>query len=468
MHRLKTNAFILLGLVALYFVYHLVLSLVIQERINSIRRAGFPATCAELDKWYVQPPAGQNAADIYAEAFTHFETWTNKLTKSSIPADFVTNDCHSPPKVKHDLLPVVGMAELPPRTEPLPAGMQQLVAEYLSDNSEALRLLHRAGSMKSCRYPIDLTKGIEGALGPLSSLRQAERLLYLETILNSDRQQPQEAVESVIASLGVSRSLNQEPRLISYFVQLACQVMSLDGLERVLNRVPLTDEQLAKLAVAIEESENQRALTRALVGERCCGDDLFQRLRSGKIPLNDIDSLLDEETFWIRPLLPLYKGASLLDLDEIAFLDIMDQFVKTAQLPLPESVAAASTVGDKVNHLPRWHALSRMLTGALDGTIKHTGRYDAKIRDTQAAIAVERYRVANGRLPDRLGDLVPTFLSDVPADPFDGRPLRYKTLAKGYVVYSVGEDREDNGGTEKNSNGSMYGKGTDITFTVER
>jgi hypothetical protein len=36
------------------------------------------------------------------------------------------------------------------------------------------------------------------------------------------------------------------------------------------------------------------------------------------------------------------------------------------------------------------------------------------------------------------------------------------------VVYSVGEDREDNGGTEKNSNGSMYGKGTDITFTVER
>jgi len=36
------------------------------------------------------------------------------------------------------------------------------------------------------------------------------------------------------------------------------------------------------------------------------------------------------------------------------------------------------------------------------------------------------------------------------------------------VVYSVGDDREDNGGTEKNSKGVSYVPGTDITFTVER
>jgi hypothetical protein len=63
---------------------------------------------------------------------------------------------------------------------------------------------------------------------------------------------------------------------------------------------------------------------------------------------------------------------------------------------------------------------------------------------------------------------VPTFLPAVPTDPFDGKPLRYKKLAKGYVVYSIGEDEVDNGGTEKNSKGVSYVEGTDITFTVER
>jgi len=74
------------------------------------------------------------------------------------------------------------------------------------------------------------------------------------------------------------------------------------------------------------------------------------------------------------------------------------------------------------------------------------------------SLAVERYRLANDALPDSLSTLVPKFLDAVPIDPFDGQPLRYKKLAKGCVVYSVGEDGKDDGGDEKK----------DITFTVER
>jgi hypothetical protein len=37
-------------------------------------------------------------------------------------------------------------------------------------------------------------------------------------------------------------------------------------------------------------------------------------------------------------------------------------------------------------------------------------------------------------------------VSGVPADPWDGRPLRYRRLPDGAVVYSVGADGVDNGG----------------------
>jgi type II secretory pathway pseudopilin PulG len=131
-------------------------------------------------------------------------------------------------------------------------------------------------------------------------------------------------------------------------------------------------------------------------------------------------------------------------------------------------MAASHAVNDKVQEVAPWHILSRMLLPALDKVVIKAGRCDAKIRAAQAALAVERYRLANDKLPTQLSDLVPGFLPAVPSDPFDGKPLRYKTLAKGYVVYSVGDDREDNGGAEKDSKGVSYVPGTDITFTVER
>jgi hypothetical protein len=468
LHRLKTVVLIVVGLIALDFVYHLSLSRSIQGRINSIHRAGFPATWIELDKWYVQPPDGENAADVYREAFAKFETWTNKPAQLSTPSDADDRSKFSSrPRSKHDLLPVVGTATLPPRTEPLPAGMQQLVAEYLSDNAGALRLLHQAAAMKSCRYPIDLSRGPATLLRHLNPARQAARLLYLEAIQDTEQQKPQEAVESVVASLGVAGSLDREPLLISQLVRIACQGISLDSLERILNRMPLTEEQLVALSAALGESGGQQAMTRAFVGERCCGAGFFEGARRGKFPLEEIGSP-DSQWLSVRPLSALYRATGLLELDEKSYLDLMGQDVKATQLPPPENLAAASAVVDETNQVPRWCVVSRMLLPALDKALVRAVRCDARIRDAQTAIAVERYRLAHGRLPNQLSELSPTFLPAVPADPFDGKPLRYKPLAKGYVVYSVGEDREDNGGTEKNSKGLSYVPGTDITFVVER
>src|SRR5262249_3650034 len=54
-----------------------------------------------------------------------------------------------------------------------------------------------------------------------------------------------------------------------------------------------------------------------------------------------------------------------------------------------------------------------------------------------ALLAVERYRLARGRWPASLPDVAPEFLKGVPVDPYDGRPLRYRALEDGVVVYSV-------------------------------
>ena len=41
---------------------------------------------------------------------------------------------------------------------------------------------------------------------------------------------------------------------------------------------------------------------------------------------------------------------------------------------------------------------------------------------------------------------MPDLLATVPIDPIDGKPLRFRRLADGVVIYSVGQDGRDDGG----------------------
>jgi hypothetical protein len=88
-----------------------------------------------------------------------------------------------------------------------------------------------------------------------------------------------------------------------------------------------------------------------------------------------------------------------------------------------------------------------------------------------AMVAVERYRLAHHGWPESLRVTIPDFLKRVPIDPYDGRPLRYRRLAHGVVIYSLGPDRQDNGGNlDRDQNLRLYTRteapGTDTGFQL--
>ena len=68
------------------------------------------------------------------------------------------------------------------------------------------------------------------------------------------------------------------------------------------------------------------------------------------------------------------------------------------------------------------------------------------------ACAIERFRLANNRLPQNLSELSPQYLKQIPNDIVCGLPLKYRPDAdqKSYVLYSMGFDFLDNNGTAKN------------------
>ena len=64
-------------------------------------------------------------------------------------------------------------------------------------------------------------------------------------------------------------------------------------------------------------------------------------------------------------------------------------------------------------------------------------------RSTALGLAAWRYKKLFGQFPGSSKDLTDQVLAMVPRDPFDGKPIRYLKTEDGFLIYSVGPDRDD-------------------------
>jgi len=79
---------------------------------------------------------------------------------------------------------------------------------------------------------------------------------------------------------------------------------------------------------------------------------------------------------------------------------------------------------------------------------EHLDRELAKRMALKLTLAAQRYYRLNGDWPGKLEELVPSFLIELPADPFGkaGETLQLKSDADGLIIYSLGINEFDDGG----------------------
>ncbi len=407
----------------------------LENRIGAIRAAGHPATCVELDKWYSIPNDVENAADVILDAISCYE-------EPNMPG----------------ILPVVGEAELPKRTEALSEETKKAVREYLAENKQTLELLGQAAAIEHSRYPINLGDGFDASMPYLSEIRSVVRLLELDAVWHGEENEGGAAVQSAESIFGVGRSLEKEPRIVSQLVRIGCLAIAARAIERVSNRAELTDEQLVKMSRAVGEAEGRSGFERAFVGGRCAVLDVFRQPDS-------VDPQLFGRPGSMGVLFKAYRVVGLWDKGATIYIDLVDEMLDVLRLPEHERVEAAKAVQAKLLQIPRIHVMLHMLMPAYSRIVEISVWNTADLRVARVGLAIERYRLAAGKLPDKLDELIPAYLDGVPKDPFDGKELRYKRLETGFVVYSIGQDGSDDGGKEKGKNS---GGNWDVTFIVER
>lgn len=420
----------------------------ITRQFAAIRAAGLPTSPQELDRWYATGPDANNAAVVLTQAFALLRTFPDKRSNE------------------------VTQPKLLDRREKWSAETRELIAEQVAMNSNALVVAQSAFHRTQCRYPVDLSYGIEAELPHLSGLKSLARAAALRAVLSAKAGQAVHWPRDIHFMLQLAATLEQEPLVISQLVRNAIVTMAVQTTERCLNAVPAT-EAASGLAEAFAKSARTNLLPRGLVGERAGAIPTFRMSRAewsrvGQSEENSAPATKPPPLAG-RPN-PFLWLSGFLERDLNFYLRAMETNIALAALPPPASLIATN-VAEQLTGLAqrRVYVLSGMVLPALSRAIVRDTQTRARVSLVQAALAIERYRAEHGRLPETLSDLTPTYLPVVPADPFTGRALQYRPQESSFVLYSVDRNGHDDGGRQKSLNAkSSDTTDYDLVFTVER
>lgn len=278
------------------------------------------------------------------------------------------------------------------------------------------------------------------------NVRESASLLAFDATIAAYNGDPDQAVRSVHAGLLAARANGDEPFLISMLVRVAVAQVARGALERVLGTCEPA-AGLAELQAAFAAEAEAPVLTTALRGERAAMNRLFENVANGTVPVATLiaagnmaggpPSTVTRLKAWG------YKGR--LPGDHLKMLETFTKFVEISRRPVHEQTALFKQVPlppDETRYM-----LTRLLMPACEKVAAADVRNKAMLRATAAAIACERFRRATGRWPESLAEIPKSILPDVPLDAYDGKPLRYVRTRDGALVYSVGPDGTDDGGT---------------------
>lgn len=375
------------ALVALYAGYRYTLHRLVQAKLDEIRRAGYPVTLAELDKWYPQPPPGENAADVYAEAFKHYAGWQSKSIAS--------------PLASGDFTAILG-------DHPLSAEIERSIRDWIATNNAAIELMEKATAIQKCRFPISYG---DSGLPLLAGVWRMQRLLVLRAVLEANDRQSQKATESLTIALRVSQALAKQPALQAQLLRLGCERSAFAVLPLLLAQGSVTDEQLDSLEASLGDAEVHESMTPAFIGQLCRGNDTFsQRVvvegPAGEDNLWRVPWVFDFRSGARRRLIwAVHDVIGSIDIDHLHLLDLMWRFLQASQMETSHRLSAAQAITSNVKRLPSFCFVSLLFVpnheDLFTAEITQIGRF----RAGRAALAIERYRIAKGVHPTNFTNL---------------------------------------------------------------
>jgi hypothetical protein len=302
----------------------------------------------------------------------------------------------------------------------------------------------KIADMPSGRYATNVKAELSWIIPNVDRANSTSWLLENDVALRIADAEMEDAWVSCQTVLNAGRSLGDEPLQVVQIVRGRIAGRAVGLMERTLAHGVVPEPRLAATQELLRDELTHPAVLISLRSNRAMVHHLCSLLQSGRANLSEAKRM--------------FAGSS-------GPGDVVDQVqgflgrpeIKPAHTWLLHYTTQAVEIGKRPEHevpsalteLEKTLADAPPLARIFAPRVRHlelvlTNR--ALARCAMAALAVERFRLEHGRWPAALEEVVAVkLLPEVPLDPFDGRPLRWRAAADGVVVYSIGRNGHGNG-----------------------
>lgn len=394
----------------------------------TLREGGTPLTMEEIERARAVVPEERNGAKVIEALFAELEA-------TRLPSG----------DERHRAVLVFGaIAEHFDLLTGIPKYAVEPSRTFLEEHRKTFNHLGELRQYSIGRFVIDHQELPYSTLLPhLSPVRQAGKLLHLAAVLALVDDDLAAARDAVILQFRLARTLHDEPILASRFVQIRVTDLAIDGLELILASAEPDHQSLEAIRVEVEDRLKSDTLRWALLGERALFVGVCEELAAGNTTWRDLQAISSQTGPPVASALGI--PAFLVRRNQIRGTAMYTWLIDAAE----ESDAlskAASRVNAEARNLPSTQLIAKVFVRDCHSTVGSHFRTIARLHCARVALAAERFRLSVGRLPETPDELIPGFLDAIPDDPFDDNPLRWAPTAEGVVIYSIGENRSDEGG----------------------
>jgi hypothetical protein len=341
----------------------------------------------------------------------------------------------------------------------------QRVANVLTKAATAIQQIDAAQAKPKCVFQTGLSA--DSDLAHLQAARSFGQLAALQ--LYHARATGDFALAEAAANRGLRMSRDVQPRgpLVSQLVSISIDGQILTIIESVSLRDPsLTVQNCDRLLAVLAQHQAQgvNRLDEGLRNEYVVTRNSLQDLESGRMTMQELMEMTTGKAAASAPPIArheaevaacnrLYKrqieglaraanrAASLQEFQtEIAR-------IKSDSEAFKAEVAATPAADRPALRAKAPSFLAIFLTAPIPAFAEGVQRIETQLAGLQMLIALRRYELAHGMLPASLETAAAeSSLTMVPTDPYSGQPLKYAVVDGKPTVYSVGKDKQDDGG----------------------
>ncbi len=350
------------------------------------------------------------------------------------------------------------------------------VGKDLDSNRDVLDELGTIVRSPVLRYPLNY-RGINTLLPHVARQKRAAQWLSASALYKVHLNDISGAIDDIESILLLARFIENEPILISQLVRVAVVQIAVQNCWPLLQH-DVGNAELVRLQKLFCDINMIGPMTLALQGERAMDRDTFAMIRSEQI---NFDAIADSTTLdgddddtpraldnvpygnemknalRAHVIFPIWRQVFSYE-DERHALEEMQRMIDGTRTATKARSAAGlqpldAILKEKHRAGGEYRSWKYFVTGLLVPATAKAGnrafRSQTHCEMIVAAVALKRYHMRHKKHPNDLHGLVPEFVPQVPIDYMDGKPLRYRLDGDQFVLWSVGLDGKDNGGTPK-------------------